>query len=204
MSVTAYPRAMGILKDTIMRSAGFGDTSEDAFNAAVAAAKERNIEASRQFEQNRRNEASALAKSYESTQAPPRQQVPPDTISIEYVKDSGGWIYEDLGGGKVRIVTAPPGSKAAGKVLDPSKIAAITDPVARARVQRAYDSIKSVMSGGEALTPYRAPAKKTPAQTIEKATPVDVADSAPLTAGRGSVATGMVKPGATPLNKPRS
>lgn len=66
----------------------------------------------------------------------------------DIIEDSGGWSYKDLGGGRVQIMSAPPGSKAAGKVLDPGKIATIADPKAKARAERAYASIQNLISGG--------------------------------------------------------
>jgi len=77
-------------------------------------------------------------------------------------QDTGGWSYRDLGDGRIEIVSAPPGSKAAGKILDPSMISKLSDPAARAKAERAYASIKNVMSGGEPLAPYRSPAMKKP------------------------------------------
>jgi hypothetical protein len=75
-------------------------------------------------------------------------------------QDTGGWSYRDLGNGRIEVVSAPPGSKTAGKILDPNMIAAIADPVAKARAERAYASVKSVMSGGPPLAPYRPTAGK--------------------------------------------
>jgi hypothetical protein len=75
-------------------------------------------------------------------------------------QDTGGWSYRDLGDGRIEIVSAPPGSKAAGKILDPSMISKLSDPAARAKAERAYASIKNVMSGGEPLAPYRPTAAK--------------------------------------------
>jgi hypothetical protein len=77
-------------------------------------------------------------------------------------QDTGGWSYRDIGGGRIKIVSAPPGSKAAGKILDPSKIATLPE-ADRIRAERAYASITRVMSGGEPLAPYQpSPGKKTP------------------------------------------
>jgi hypothetical protein len=81
-----------------------------------------------------------------------------DRSAMATVKDTGGWSYEDMGGGLIRVVTAPPGSKMAGQILDPKKIDAITDPTQRARAGKAYASIKSVMAGGKPI-PQDMPAK---------------------------------------------
>ncbi len=148
----AYPKTMGTLT-----------------SIAQEQEKQKNIEASKQFEKNRRDEAAvdaAMARSSGST----TESVPPTrTFSVgeemdngAFVGDTGGWSYRDLGDGRIEIVSAPPGSKAAGKILDPTKIAALSDPAAKARAERAYASIKSVMSGGEPLAPYRSPAAKKP------------------------------------------
>lgn len=67
------------------------------------------------------------------------------------VADEGGWMYRDLGDGRIEIMEAPKGSKMAGKILDPRQIDAIQDPAQRARAGKAYASIKSVLAGGEAI-----------------------------------------------------
>jgi len=67
------------------------------------------------------------------------------------VADEGGWMYRDLGDGRIEIMAAPKGSKMVGQILDPKKIDAIADPAQRARAGRAYASIKSVMAGGKAI-----------------------------------------------------
>jgi len=67
------------------------------------------------------------------------------------VADEGGWMYRDLGDGRIEIMAAPKGSRMVGQILDPKKIDAIADPAQRARAGRAYASIKSVMAGGKAI-----------------------------------------------------
>jgi len=80
------------------------------------------------------------------------------------VADKGGWMYRDLGDGRIEIMQAPQGSKMAGKILDPKMIDAIKDPTQRARAGKAYASIKSVLAGGEAI-PSSGGGKKAPPTT---------------------------------------
>lgn len=80
------------------------------------------------------------------------------------VADKGGWMYRDLGDGRIEIMAAPKGSKMAGKILDPRQIDAIQDPAQRARAGKAYASIKSVLAGGEAI-PSGGGGKKAPPTT---------------------------------------
>lgn len=73
---------------------------------------------------------------------------------FDTVADEGGWAYKSLGDGTIEIVAVPPTSKLKpGTVLDPKKIAAISDAGQRARAQRAFDSIQRVMSGQDPLKP---------------------------------------------------
>jgi hypothetical protein len=151
-----FPKAMGTLR-----------------SIAQEQEKQKNIEASKQFEKNRRDEAArvsaqpesvmsrkdmnaALAAPMDGEDGAPKVTTfsAGEEMSGDVFSDTGGWSYQDLGDGRIKIVSAPPGSKAAGKTLDPNKIATL--PAAeRARAERAYASVKSVMSGGEPLAPYR-------------------------------------------------
>jgi hypothetical protein len=110
-----------------------------------------------------------------------------------FVGDTGGWSYRDLGNGRIEVVSAPPGSKAAGKILDPSMIAAIADPVAKARAERAYNSIKSVMSGGPPLVPYRPTAGKQVSAAGERA---------PAASAGGAVDTSALRGGPSRVDAP--
>jgi len=83
----------------------------------------------------------------------------PDEMD-DIVADKGGWSYKQAGDGRIEIVSVPPTSKLKpGTVLDPKKIAAISDAGQRARAQRALDSIQSVMSGKGPLKPVSGGAK---------------------------------------------
>lgn len=85
---------------------------------------------------------------------------------FDTVADEGGWAYKSLGDGTIEIVSVPPTSKLKpGTVLDPKKIAAISDAGQRARAQRAFDSIQRVMSGQDPLKPVSGGSKKPPPTT---------------------------------------
>jgi hypothetical protein len=83
---------------------------------------------------------------------PGEDQETHDADGVGVFADKGGWMYRDLGDGRIEIMQAPQGSKMAGKVLDPTKIPTISNASQRARAQRAYDSIQRVMAGGEPLS----------------------------------------------------
>jgi len=74
----------------------------------------------------------------------------------------GDWQYKELGDGRFEIVGTPPGSRARGMVLDPMKIALLPDGATKARLTYAYNSIKSVSEGGQALPRHSTPKKPAP------------------------------------------
>jgi hypothetical protein len=195
----AYPKTMNVLKDAGKKS----------------------------MEQQRREAASAEAQAQSSQKGAgdgvnPDDQyyaAPMDTTQKPLFKDDGGWSYVDLGDGRVQIMSAPAGSKAKGKILDPSKIPTISDPVARDRAQKAYDSIVQKMSGySPVLAPSQeqeggklaagAPSKTPPARDVTgglrnppaSAGGVPDSVSAVTPTGRGAVvnpsSAGMAGPGA--------
>lgn len=137
----------------------------------------------------------ALAKpTGEDAGLPERTFSAGEEMPNDIIEDSGGWSYKDLGDGRVQIMSAPPGSKAAGKILDPGKIAAISDPKVKAKAERAYASIqRHISSGGK-------PATGAPSNPPASAGGVPDSVSAVTPTGRGAVvnpsSAGMAGPGA--------
>jgi hypothetical protein len=100
--------------------------------------------------------------------------------SSRIIIPDGQWKYEVLAEGVVKIVAGPPGSKAINMVLDPGKIAAMPDGPSKARLTRAYESIKSVAQGGQPLPRLSAPKKSaTPAPAAAPTPPATEPAAAP-------------------------
>lgn len=91
----------------------------------------------------------------------------PTQAGSDIVISDGAWKYQVLGGGKIKFIGVPPGSKMMGKTLDPEIIKQMPPGPARDRLQRAYDSIKSVAQGGKPLMrlPSKPKPKAAPTQT---------------------------------------
>ena len=95
----------------------------------------------------------------------------PTQAGSDIVISDGAWKYQVLGGGKIKFVDVPPGSKMMGKTLDPEIIKQMPPGPERDRLQRSYDSIKSVAQGGKPLMrlPTKPTAKPTQAALPEQA-----------------------------------
>lgn len=83
----------------------------------------------------------------------------------------GDWKYQVLPRGVVKIVAGPPGSKAVGMTLDPARLAVMPEGPSKARLMRAYESIKSVSQGGQPLPRHSAPKKPAPPAPAVAPTP---------------------------------
>ena len=106
---------------------------------------------------------------------------------FDTVVDEGGWAYKSLGDGTIEIVSVPPTSKLKpGTVLDPQKIAAISDASQRARAQRAFDSIQRVMAGQD---PLKAPGGTKKTAGGAKKTAPSAGGAVDVTSMRGGTAT---------------
>lgn len=101
--------------------------------------------------------AEALAEPVEneSPYEPGKNKAPPPNSDV--IISDGAWKYQVLGGGKIKFVGVPPGSKMMGKTLDPEIIKQMPPGPGRDRLQWSYDSIKSVAQGGKPL--MRLPSK---------------------------------------------
>lgn len=111
--------------------------------------------------------------------APLMDAPPADTpASAPPIIPDGPWKYQVLAKGVVKIVGAPPGSSAVGMVLDPAKIAALPDGPSKARLTRAYESIKSVSMGRDPLPRLSATKKPAPPPPAAAAPPVPVPEPA--------------------------
>lgn len=106
--------------------------------------------------------AEVLAEPVDDT-ADVAAEAPPPPNSDVIISD-GAWKYQVLGGGKIKFVGVPPGSKMMGKTLDPEIIKQMPPGPARDRLQRSYDSIKSVAQGGKPLMRLPSKPKAVPAQ----------------------------------------
>ena len=115
--------------------------------------------------------AEALAEPVEneSPYEPGKNEAPPPNSDV--IISDGAWKYQVLGGGKIKFVGVPPGSKMMGKTLDPEIIKQMPLGPARDRLQRSYDSIKSVAQGGKPLMhlPSKPKAASTQAAIPEQA-----------------------------------
>ena len=100
--------------------------------------------------------AEVLAEPVDDTADVAAEAPPPNS---DVIISDGAWKYQILGGGKVKFVGVPPGSKMLGKTLDPELIKRMPPGPERDRLQRSYDSIKSVAQGGKPL--MRLPTKPT-------------------------------------------
>lgn len=91
------------------------------------------------------------------------KETAPQSPNNKTVND-GAWTYKMLDGGKIQFIGVPPGSKMMGKTLDPEIIKQMPPGPARDRLQRSYDSIKSVAQGGKPLMRLPSKPKAAPAQ----------------------------------------
>ena len=138
--------------------------------------------------------AEALAEPVEN-ESPyePGKETAPQSLNNKTVND-GAWTYKMLDGGKIKFVGVPPGSKMMGKTLDPEIIKQMPPGPERDRLQRSYDSIKSVAQGGKPLMrlpskPKAAPAPATDAPTPPAAPPPAAETAAPPTPTPAEVPT---------------
>jgi len=115
--------------------------------------------------------AEALAEPVEN-ESPyePGKATVPQSPNNKTVND-GAWTYKMLDGGKIQFIGVPPGSKMMGKTLDPEIIKQMPLGPARDRLQRSYDSIKSVAQGGKPLMRLPSKPKAAPAPAPDAPTP---------------------------------